>query len=312
MSDDAATPPPRPKLRRDIAAFVRHLRDVRDVSAHTLRAYTNDLQAFVDHLDNDPGAAHEPGRLEMRRFLLEMQEQGLAASSSRRRLSAVRSFFRFRREHLGHDNDPSRSVRGPKLPSRTPRVWPRDAIDKLLSHRFEDDGSFRGARDKAILEFLYSTGCRVSEAASVQMKDIAPERDAVTLRGKGRKQRLGMIGGPARNALQVYLPLRSAHQNQHQHGADALWLNQRGGALSARWIFETVRRRAVAAGIDRPLTPHVLRHSFATHLLDAGADLRAVQELLGHEHLSTTEIYTHVSIQRLREAYRRAHPLAAS
>ena len=304
---------PRHPLRRDADAFVRHLRDVRGVSPHTLRAYRKDLDGFLEVVAEDSVPAAEPGRLEMRRFLASLEERGLAASSVRRSLSAVRSFFRFRRERLGVPNDASRSVRGPRLPQRVPRVLSRADVDKLLGTPFAEASSFQSVRDRALLEFLYSTGARVGEAADVRLRDIDDDDGTVRLRGKGAKERLGLLGAPAHRALEAYVAARARQLREAQRpDPGALWINRRGGPLSARWMFETVRRRAREVGIDVPLTPHGLRHSFATHLLDAGADLRSVQELLGHAHLSTTEIYTHVSMRRLRQAYDAAHPLARS
>jgi site-specific recombinase XerD len=304
----AATP-----IGADVGAFLRHLRVVRNVSPHTLRAYTSDLDAFLAHATRCGATTTDGiGRLEMRRFLAAMQESELAPASVRRRMSAVRSFYRFCRERLGRTgDDPSRLVRGPKLPARVPRAWSQRDVDTLLGTPFGDEESFHGARDRALLEFLYSTGCRVGEAAAVELRDLGLQDGCVHLRGKGRRERLGLLGRPAREALDRWLDARAQRLRLvHRPDPGTLWLNQRGGPLSSRWIFETVRRRALALGIDKPLTPHGLRHSFATHLLEGGADLRAVQELLGHAHLSTTEIYTKVTMQRLLAVYEAAHPLA--
>ncbi len=188
-----------------------------------------------------------------------------------------------------------------------PKFLTESEVERLLSVDLGDD--FFGTRDKALLEFLYSTGCRVAEAAGTRLRDIELDEGVVHLFGKGRKERLGLLGRAAKDAVDRYLGARSARlREQKAPDPGLLFLNRFGRPLSARWMFETVLRRARAAGIQKRLTPHGLRHSFATHLLDRGADLRTVQELLGHANLVTTEIYTHVSMQRLRQVYDKAHP----
>jgi site-specific recombinase XerD len=276
---------------------------VRNVSPSTLRAYRSDLEGFVAWLP----AAAAADRLELRRYLAELHGRGLAAATIQRKLAALRSFFRWRRDERRSAADPARLIRGPKLPRRIPRVLSVDQVDALLGAPFADD--FVGSRDRAILELLYSTGCRVSEAAGLRLDHVDLHEGTALLLGKGQTERLAIIGSSAGAALETHLPRRRALLRQRRvDDSGVLFLNHRGGALSARWIFETVLRHAARAGIAARLTPHGLRHSFATHLLDRGADLRAVQELLGHKRLATTEIYTYVSVARLREEYDRAHP----
>jgi site-specific recombinase XerD len=188
-----------------------------------------------------------------------------------------------------------------------PKFLTEAEVDKLLALPFAAD--FFGCRDRAVLEFLYSTGCRVGEAARVRIADVDFEDGTVLVHGKGRKERVVLLGTAARRALADYLPLRQ--QQCRTRGLvepTALFLNRFARALSARWIFEIVLRHARRAGLPARLTPHGLRHSFATHLLQRGADLRTLQEMLGHENLATTEIYTHVSMRQLREVFDRAHP----
>jgi site-specific recombinase XerD len=285
-------------------AFVAQLRDVRRASPHTIKAYGRDVDEFVGWLPADGG---DPGRRELRRYLVELEQRGLKATSVQRKLASIRAFFRFLREHHGVGADPSRLVKGPKAPQRIPKFLTEAEVETLLRLEFAAD--FYGARDRALLEFLYSTGCRVAEAASTRLRDIELEDGLVHVLGKGRKERLALLGGAARDAILAYLPHRDRRLREQQAPDPGhLFLNRSGRPLSARWMLEAVSRHALRAGIHKHLTPHGLRHSFATHLLDHGADLRAVQELLGHANLVTTEIYTHVSMKRLRQVYDQAHP----
>jgi site-specific recombinase XerD len=296
--------PPEPPLEHHTRDFLAHLRDVRDISPSTLRAYRADLRGFLDWL---PAVSGMPDRLDIRRFLVELQERGLKATTIQRKLAALRSFFRFLRDHGRIDTDPARLVKGPKAPKRVPRFLSVEQVDLLMNLPFPD--TVQGRRDRAILEFLYSTGCRVSEAATMPMRYLDLHSGSVRVMGKGRKERLAMLGGAARRAIEAYLPQRAGLlQDRQVRDPGVLFLNRFGGGLSSRWIFQVVLDHARRAGIPQRLTPHGLRHSFATHLLDRGADLRAVQELLGHARLVTTEIYTHVSMARLREVYDKAHP----
>lgn len=291
--------------------YLVHLRDVRQMSPSTLRAYRTDLEGFVAWLpDADAADPASIDRLTIRRYLVELQDQELKATTIQRKLAALKSFFRQLRD-LGHiDVDPARLVKGPKAPKRVPHFLTVTEVDALMSLPFAD--SVQGKRDRAILEFLYSTGCRVSEAARVDMRTLDLVGGAVRVLGKGRKERLAMLGDAARSAIETYLPARKELLLERKaRDPGVLFLNRFGRPLSSRWIFEVVLEHARRAGIPQRLTPHGLRHSFATHLLDRGADLRAVQELLGHARLVTTEIYTHVSMARLREVYDKAHPHGA-
>ncbi|MEZ5962756.1 MAG: tyrosine recombinase XerC [Planctomycetota bacterium] len=283
-------------------SFLAHLVQGRGMSPHTVRAYGTDLRAFVAWL----GAGGAPDRLALRRYIASLHRDGMKASSVQRKLSSLRTFFRFLRERGVLRQDPARLVRGPKLPARLPKFLTVPQVDLLLAAPFDDD--FAGYRDRAILEVLYSTGCRVSEAATMSLRQVDREEGVVRVLGKGRKERIALLGQPALAALDAYLPWRTRMLRQHGTATSVLFVNQRGRPLSARWLFEVVRRTARRAGLPVALSPHGLRHSFATHLLDRGADLRTVQEMLGHERLATTQVYTHVSMSRLREVYDAAHP----
>ena len=297
-------------LAPGLAKFLDHLVQVRHASPSTVRAYRSDLTNFLAWLPPDRA---NPGRLELRRFLAHLHDRGLEPTTVQRKLAAIRALFRFLRETKAVDDDPALLVRGPKVPRRIPHFLRTEEVQRLLEQPFPV--TFQGRRDLAILELLYSTGCRVAEAAGLSLRDVDLDEGVARVLGKGRVERLTLLGSNAVRALESYLPERTAllrrrHQRDRRDPR-ALFLNRLGGALSSRWIFETVVQHALRAGLATRLTPHGLRHSFATHLLDRGADLRSVQELLGHKRLVTTEIYTHVSMARLREVYDRAHPHGA-
>ncbi|MEE2886290.1 MAG: tyrosine recombinase [Planctomycetota bacterium] len=294
-------------LNEHLEDFLTHLQDVRRMSPNTLRAYRSDLAAFLAWL---PSEVPVPDRLDVRRYLVELQDQELKTSSIQRKLASLRAFFRHLRDHGILATDPARLVKGPKAGKRVPRFLTVPQVDALLNQPFPD--TTNGLRDRAILEFLYSTGCRVSEATTLPLRYLDLHSGSVRVLGKGRKERIAMLGRAACRAIQAYLPARQeVLVNTQSHDPGVLFLNRFGRGLSARWIFQVVLEHARRANIPERLTPHGLRHSFATHLLDRGADLRAVQELLGHARLVTTEIYTHVSMARLREVYDKAHPQGA-
>ena len=287
--------------------FLQWLRSGRRKSPATQRAYGGDLRDYRNWLDGQQREVEQTTRFELRRYLVELEQQGLAATSVQRKLASLRALFAWLHDEGRVDKNPARLIRGPKAPQRVPRFLTTQEVDDLLGQAFDD--SMQGRRDRAILEVLYSTGCRVSECAGLSIRDLDLDEGFARVLGKGNKQRLCLLGAPAREAITAWLPprrelLRAAGSTDH----GALWLNRFGRRLSARWMFHTVVERARRAAIATRLTPHGLRHSFATHLLDAGADLRTVQELLGHARLVTTEIYTHVSIGRLRDVYDKAHP----
>ena len=300
-------------LPRNVSAtvdeYLQHLADARQKSPATLRAYGGDLRDFAAWLTKRGRDLAEVSRFDLRRYLVELEEQGLVATSVQRKLASLRGLFGWMQQEGRLEKDPAKLLKGPKAPRRVPRFLQPKEVDLLLGQQF--DASPQGLRDRAILETLYSTGCRVSECASMRLLDLDLEEGTARVLGKGGKERIALLGGPARDALTAWLPARKrllADAKRSDPGT--VWINRNGGPLSSRWVFETVAAAARRAGLHAPLTPHGLRHSFATHLLDRGADLRTVQELLGHARLVTTEIYTHVSIGRLRDVYDHAHPLS--
>ncbi len=295
------------ELARDREAFLTWLQEVRQASAHTLRAYGRDLSALEAFLEKETG--RRPRREDLRPPLLRLHLGDLAAAGLRpstlaRHLSSLRSFGRWLQESGRLETDPTAGLRGPKQGRRLPRYLEEDEVEALLAAPRDEDRF--GLRDRALLETLYSTGCRASELTALDETDLDLRRGLVRLRGKGRKERLGMLGEPAVEALRRYLAWKA------NLGLDRgpLFLNHRGGRLSDRSLRRILDKCLRRAGLERHCSPHTLRHSFATHLLRRGADLRTVQELLGHASLGSTQIYTHVSLEGLRELYRRAHPLA--
>jgi integrase/recombinase XerC len=285
-----------------VEAFLRYLGTERGASVHTLRGYRADLADCAAFLARRRlGPLVEADTRVLRAYLADLHGRGLARASVARRLATLRSFFRFLvRRGLATAN-PAREVRTPTLPRRLPGHLPIDQSELLFRQAFEDGEA--GRRDRAILEVLYASGVRVAELAGLGVEDVDLGQGTVRVLGKGRKERVVPIGRKAVEALRAYLGPREG-------GRGPLFLNRRGGRLTVRTLHRIVRARARAAGLAGRVTPHTLRHTFATHLLDAGADLRLIQELLGHARLTTTQRYTHVSADHLVRAYDAAHPRA--
>lgn len=281
-----------------LAMFLGYLRAEKHASPHTIRAYRTDLRQFREFLAaagvSDVTALDARA---VRAWLADLHARGLDPVSTARKLAAVRSWLRFLTRRGVLPSNPAREVRGPRPPRRLVSFLSLDEMDALLA------GPGADARDRAVLELLYATGLRVSELAGLRLEDVDRARRLVQVVGKGGRPRVVPYGAEAARALDAYLAWRGEE-------GGPLFRNARGGPLSARSLRECVRRRARAAGLSRRVTPHTLRHSFATHLLDAGADLRLIQDLLGHRRLSTTQRYTHVGIERLLRVYDAAHPRA--
>jgi integrase/recombinase XerC len=298
-----------------IADFLRELESGRQLSPHTISAYRRDLSEFTGFLatyfQNDEWSWEQIDRNALRRFLGFMAQQKLARRTIARRLSAVRTLFRFlHREDLIEAN-PARTVRSPKLEKTLPQWLTRADAEKVfaVAENRASEGGLQGPRNLAILETFYATGIRLSELQGLDMDDVDLIGEQVKVRGKGRKERIVPLGGQAVKALRKY-ELRRGEVAKAGKDAKAVFLNDRGGRLSRRQIQEIVRQAVAAGADDEGMSPHALRHTFATHLLDAGADLLAVKELLGHSSLSTTSIYTHTSKERLKKVYQQAHPRA--
>lgn len=291
-----------------IDLFLRELANTRGASEHTLRAYGRDLAELAQYLES-VGIA-DPRRVTprtLRGWLARLSERELARSSVQRKLSATRTFFRWLLRRGEIDVHPATGLRQRRSSRHLPHSLDVAEVEALLA---APDGSRPSdRRDRALLEVMYSAGTRAAETVGLDRTDLDLSRGVARVRGKGRKERLAALGPFAVEALRAYLA-DPARPRPRPEAAHAVFLNARGGRLTTRSLGRVVEHCVLAAGLRRPATPHTLRHSFATHLLDRGADLRAVQELLGHAHLVTTQIYTHVSIERLREVYERAHPRA--
>jgi integrase/recombinase XerC len=323
-------------MRDAVEKFLYYLRNARNASPHTLRNYQGDLHQFLAYL-SPPGT--KPPALEkidhrlIREFLAHLHDQHLEKASVARKLAALRSFFKFCiREGLVRQN-PARLVATPKLPKRVPSVLTAEEINNFLDslariepaaaasaedrrHRRpgadEDESRLLLRRDRAILELLYASGLRVSELVGLDLADVDRAEQLLRVRGKGRKERLVPFGSKADAALSAYWPVRNELLRKARFSGDAaaVFLNYAGRRLTTRSVGRIVKKYVRLANINWDLHPHSLRHAFATHLLADGADLRAIQELLGHVSLSTTQKYTHASIRQLMEVYDKAHPRA--
>jgi tyrosine recombinase XerC len=295
-------------MEEHLDTFLDHLRLSRRASEHTLRAYSSDVNALFAFARQ---AGSEVDQLLIRRYLAHLQKTGHAKSSVARGIAAFRAFFKYlvKREIVALD--PTEGLRAPKQPRRLPKVVSEDLITHLMDA--PDTRAALGLRDRAILETLYATGLRVSELLGLRTDDISPGVDEITVLGKRDKQRVVLIGSRAMDALSAYLtvgrPQLAAKNLERQ---DALFLGYRGTELVASSVRRILDKYVEQVSDTLKISPHTLRHSFATHLMNHGADLRSVQELLGHESVVTTQIYTHVSRERLKEVYDRAHPRASA
>jgi integrase/recombinase XerC len=294
-------------MQESLADFLRHLAVERNASAHTIKSYREDLQQAIQHLQC--GGAAEPNAVSSRHvrgYLAWLHEQAYAKTTIARRLAALRTWFRFLcREGVLRAN-PADGLRSPRRDQRLPRFLPEADAARLI-----DSASASGRlspRDSAIFEVLYSAGLRVSELTGLDLEDIDLDGGTAIVRGKGRKERLALLGQAATAALTRWLSERERLLVRLGRSSSAVFLNKNGTRLTPRSVGRLMHKYRAAAGVDAEATPHTLRHSFATHLLDNGADIRSVQELLGHQSLSTTQIYTHVTTKRLQDSYRKAHP----
>ena len=292
--------------------FTAHLADERNLSPHTVKSYRTDLVQFLDYLDSILPAGGMPTpqditRNTIRSFMAQLRGVPMEPATVARKLASIRAFFKYLCREGVCETNPAMVVATPKTGSRLPKYLEIEDVERLLST--PDSSAPTGLRDRAMLELLYSTGIRAAELAGLAVRDVDLVGGTLRVRGKGRKERIVPVGSHAVRAVRVYLRVRREFTSPTQ--SDALWLNRYGSPISVRSIHRMVAKYAREALPERRgVSPHTLRHSFATHMLNAGADLRVVQELLGHANLTTTQIYTHVSTKRLREVYRSSHPHA--
>jgi integrase/recombinase XerC len=294
-----------------ISEYKQYLEKERGASAHTVRNYVSDLELFFAFLREKKipcEGIDDLERLEppaVRGFLASMFDDN-AASSTARRLSAVKTFFKYLVRMGKLEHNPAEGVRPPKIPNMLPKFLSVDEAAALVATPKTDTSA--GLRDRAILEVLYASGLRVSELVGLDTGDVDFEYATVRVLGKGGKERVVPFGSKAADALRAWLAER--HKLAGPHSENALFLNHKGGRLTTRSVARMIDRYVLECAMARAISPHVLRHTFATHMLNAGADLRGIQELLGHVSLSTTQRYTHVTIDRLMEVYDKAHPHA--
>jgi integrase/recombinase XerC len=293
-------------VRKATAAFLRHLEKERNASAHTVRAYAKDLDQFAGHVDEELGREGRPGdvdHLMVRSFLARLHRLGIKKVSASRKLAGIRTFFRFLCREGVLDRNPARAILQPRLERRIPGHLDEAEVAGLLDLPAEDDASRRA---QALLEMLYATGVRCSELVGMDVADVDLSERMVRVLGKGRKERVVPFGTRARDAVLAWLEVRARVRPR----AEALFLNARGGRLTSRSVQRILAARLREAAVAKKASPHTLRHSFATHLLQRGADLRSIQELLGHSSLSTTQRYTHLNVRQILGIYKAAHPRA--
>ncbi len=297
-----------------IREFLEHLERQRNCSRHTILAYGDDLAQFQEflsrHLGGPAADASVIDALTIRLFLGDLLEQGLTTRSVARKLAAVKSLFKYlaRQGHIEHN--PAAGIVTPKISRRLPEFMTEDAVDAMM--KLPDPATFNGCRDRALLELLYGTGIRLNELLQLRISDLRLKEGVVKVLGKGSKERIVPVGRKAREAIRAYLAERPKLLSRHpgQGGAQWVFLSSRGRQLDPKGVYRIVRGYIGAVADLGKKSPHILRHTFATHLLDRGADVRAVKELLGHESLATTQLYTHVTVERLKRIYRQAHPRA--
>ncbi len=296
-----------------IHRFLEHLDVERNFSAQSLRAYAGDLKQFQEFLASR--ALTDLSRVEhldLRAWLAQLSELGYERRTIARKLASVRSLFRFLHRRAEITENPARMLRTPKLSRNLPNFLDEQQVNVLLS--MPDTAAWSGVRDKAILELLYATGLRVSELVRLELSDLSLARGSLRAFGKGRKERMLPMLPAAVAAVQAWLGVRQRPPRSRSRtvgdGVEKVFINQRGTPLTDRSVRRLIDQYVSQAALTCKVTPHTLRHSFATHLLNHGADLRDVQELLGHAHLATTQVYTHVSTSRMLDVYERAHPAA--
>ena len=306
MADNATRAHKRTAVERSIGQFLRVLRE-QNASAHTIKAYAGDLDGFAGYVG--PRDWKRIDHIVIRGFLSHLYEKGLGKTSVARVLAAVRSLYRWLAQEGIVEQNPAKLVSTPKIPKKLPRVPTIEEINSVFDGEMPDASAFP-ARDRLLLELLYGCGIRNSELIGINLEDVRVSAEAILIRGKGKKERYVPFGGAAAQALSGYLPVRQKLLADKRKNTAALLVNHRGGRLTTRSVGRIVKKIAVAKGLSPDVHPHTLRHAFGTHMLEEGADLRAIQELLGHERLSTTQRYTQLSMKHVLQVYDQTHPRA--
>jgi len=299
-------PPTRTIVEKAVADFLNHLRE-RNASPHTVKAYTGDLGNFAAYAGSRGWKSID--HIAIRGFLSQLYEKGLGKTSVARSLAAVRSLYRWLAQEGVVEQNPAKLVATPKLPKKLPRVPTIEEMNSVLDGQMPEVAAFP-ERDLLMLELLYGCGIRNSELTGINLDDIRVSAEAILIRGKGKKERYVPFGGAAGSALALYLTARRDILAETRKSTPALLINQRGGRLTTRSVGRIIKKIAVAKGLSADVHPHTLRHAFGTHMLEEGADLRAIQELLGHERLATTQRYTQLSMKHVLQVYDQTHPRA--
>jgi integrase/recombinase XerC len=289
-----------------VTRFLRSLRE-RNASAHTIKAYTQDLGSFSTYIGSREW--REIDHVTIRGFLSHLYERGLSKTSVARSLAAVRSLYRWLAQEGMVEQNPAALVSTPKLPKKLPRVPTMEEMNSVLDGAMPEIAAFP-ERDRLMIELLYGCGIRNSELVGIDLAQIHLKAEIILIRGKGKKERYVPFGDAVKLALAAYLPVRQTILSESRKNTPALLINQRGGRLTTRSVGRIIKKIAVAKGLSPDVHPHTLRHAFGTHMLEEGADLRAIQEMLGHERLSTTQRYTQLSMKHLLSVYDQTHPRA--
>ncbi|HTT21723.1 MAG TPA: tyrosine recombinase XerC [Candidatus Sulfotelmatobacter sp.] len=297
---------PKTIVNRAVADFLRHLRE-KNASPHTIKAYTGDLANFSAYAGTRDW--RQIDHITIRGFLSQLYEKGLSKTSVARSLAALRSLYRWLAQEGVVDQNPAKLVATPKLPKKLPRVPTIEEMNSVLDGKMPETAAFP-ERDRLMLEMLYGCGIRNSELTGINLDDIRLSAEAILIRGKGKKERYVPFGDSVKSALTAYLPARHALLVETRKNSTALLINQRGGRLTTRSVGRIIKKIAVSKGLSPDVHPHTLRHAFGTHMLEEGADLRAIQELLGHERLATTQRYTQLSMKHVLQVYDQTHPRA--
>src|SRR5712692_8769531 len=297
---------PRTAVERAVRQFLSSLGG-RNASPHTVKAYAGDLENFANYVGSRDWKSID--HVSIRGFLSLLYEKGLSKASVARTLAAVRSFYQWLAQEGVVEQNPAALVSTPKLPQKLPRVPTIEEINSMLDGEMPEVASFP-ERDRLMLELLYGCGIRNSELIGINLDDIRLSAEAILIRGKGKKERYVPFGDSVRSALAAYLPVRQQVFAGRKKSTPALLINQRGGRLTTRSVGRIIKKIAVAKGLSPDVHPHTLRHAFGTHMLEEGADLRAIQELLGHERLATTQRYTQLSMKHVLQVYDQTHPRA--
>ncbi len=299
-------------MRKSVPHFLRFLATERNASDLTIKAYREDLFGLIEWLESTTGSVPKPGELtpqSLRTYQAALQEAGYARATISRKLASLRSFFRFAQRQGVATQNPAKPLRNPRRQRKLPHVLTTEEVGRLLGAPSHRDPA--GLRDRAILETMYSAGLRVSELVGLCDGDLDFDEQIARVRGKGRKERISPLGSFAIAAIREYQTVRERHPKEESLGrVAAVFVNRFGNRLTTRSVGRMLEKYIGESQLDGRTSPHTLRHSFATHLLDRGADIRSVQELLGHKSLATTQIYTHVSATNLRMVYEKAHPRA--